>query len=55
VPAAGPHGLDLDAAGGRLFCACDAAELVVLDAASGRLRGRLPLSWTRRAPQAAAS
>src|SRR5262245_60796398 len=30
VPAAGPHGLDLDAARGQLFCACDAGKLVCL-------------------------
>jgi DNA-binding beta-propeller fold protein YncE len=35
VPAAGPHGLDLDAATGRLFCACDGKTLVVLDSRSG--------------------
>jgi hypothetical protein len=35
VAAAGPHGLDLDAATHRLFCACDAGSLVVLDAGSG--------------------
>lgn len=35
VPAAGPHGLDLDVATGRLFCACDGRALVVLDGASG--------------------
>ncbi len=35
VPAAGPHGLDLDVATGRLFCACDGRSLVVLDGASG--------------------
>ncbi len=35
VPAAGPHGLDLDLASHRLFCACDAAILVTLDARSG--------------------
>jgi DNA-binding beta-propeller fold protein YncE len=35
VPAVGPHGLDLDAATGRLFCACDGRTLVVLDGASG--------------------
>jgi DNA-binding beta-propeller fold protein YncE len=28
---AGPHGLDLDSERGRLFCACDGKELVVLD------------------------
>jgi DNA-binding beta-propeller fold protein YncE len=35
VPAAGPHGLDLDVAQRRLFCACDARQLVTLDADSG--------------------
>jgi DNA-binding beta-propeller fold protein YncE len=37
VPAAGPHGLDLDAATRRLFCACDGATLVVLDLRSGTI------------------
>jgi DNA-binding beta-propeller fold protein YncE len=37
VPAAGPHGLDLDEEGGRLFCACDAGALVTLDLRSGVL------------------
>ena len=37
VPAAGPHGLDLDATRGRLFCACDAAVLFSIEAASGRI------------------
>jgi hypothetical protein len=37
VPAAGPHGLDLDVAQGRLFCACDAGKLVCLEAHSGRV------------------
>jgi DNA-binding beta-propeller fold protein YncE len=31
IPVAGPHGLDLDGRRGRLFCACDGKELVVLD------------------------
>jgi DNA-binding beta-propeller fold protein YncE len=35
VAAVGPHGLDLDAATHRLFCACDGAALVVLDSRSG--------------------
>ena len=35
VPAAGPHGLDLDTEQRRLFCACDAKQLLTLDAASG--------------------
>jgi DNA-binding beta-propeller fold protein YncE len=37
VPAAGPHGLDLDLAADRLFCACDAGRLIVLDARTGRV------------------
>lgn len=35
VSAVGPHGLDLDAATRRLFCACDGGPLIVLDARSG--------------------
>jgi DNA-binding beta-propeller fold protein YncE len=35
VPAAGPHGLDLDAVTHRLFCACDGKMMVVLDSRSG--------------------
>lgn len=35
VPHAGPHGLDLDVARRRLFCACDAGVLVELDADTG--------------------
>ena len=42
--AAGAHGLDLDAAPGRLFCACDAGTLVTLDATSGRVLDQRPLS-----------
>lgn len=41
---AGPHGLDLDAESKRLFCACDAAKLVVLDAQSGNALATLDLS-----------
>src|SRR5262249_54396356 len=44
IPAAGPHGLDLDPATGRLLCACDAGVLVAIDAASGRVLGECPLS-----------
>ncbi len=44
VPVAGPHGLDMDGPAGRLFCACDGAELVALDAPSGWVVGRLPIS-----------
>jgi DNA-binding beta-propeller fold protein YncE len=35
VPAAGPHGLDLDVAGHRLFCACDDRRVVTLESRSG--------------------
>jgi DNA-binding beta-propeller fold protein YncE len=35
VPHAGPHGLDIDVARRRLFCACDAGVLVELDADTG--------------------
>ena len=44
IPAAGPHGLDLDPATGRLLCACDAGVLIAIDAASGRVLGDAPLS-----------
>jgi YVTN family beta-propeller protein len=39
VPAEGPHGLDLDPATGRLFCACDTGILFAIDAASGHVLG----------------
>ena len=35
VPAAGPHGLDLDSAGRRLFCACDGKRLIALGSRGG--------------------
>src|SRR5262249_26886457 len=44
VPAAGPHGLDLDPAKGRLLCACDAGALFAIDSASGRVLGEVALS-----------
>jgi DNA-binding beta-propeller fold protein YncE len=44
VPAAGPHGLELDPGTGRLLCACDAGLLFAIDAASGRVLGDVPLS-----------
>ncbi len=44
VPAAGPHGLELDPATGRLMCACDAGVLLAIDAASGRVLGDVALS-----------
>jgi DNA-binding beta-propeller fold protein YncE len=37
IPAAGPHGLDLDTETSRLFCACDGRKLVVLDSRSGQI------------------
>ena len=44
VPAAGPHGLELDVASGRLFCACDAKRLLALDARSGDVLAEAPLA-----------
>jgi DNA-binding beta-propeller fold protein YncE len=44
VSPAGPHGLELDPATGRLLCACDAGVLLAIDAASGRVLGDIPLS-----------
>jgi DNA-binding beta-propeller fold protein YncE len=46
VPAAGPHGLDLDPDTNRLFCACDASTLVTLEARTGKILGERPLSGT---------
>ncbi len=37
IPFSGPHGLDLDPARARLFCACDAGQLVTVDIASGEI------------------
>jgi DNA-binding beta-propeller fold protein YncE len=39
VPQAGPHGLDLDVARRRLYCACDAGTLLELDAHTGTVLG----------------
>ncbi len=44
IPDAGAHGLDLDPATGRLFCACDAKVLVTVEARSGTVLDRRPLS-----------
>jgi YVTN family beta-propeller protein len=44
VPAEGPHGLEVELATGRLFCACDAGVLFAIDAASGRVLGEVTLS-----------
>jgi DNA-binding beta-propeller fold protein YncE len=46
IPAAGPHGLDLDPATGRLLCACDAGVLVAIDPDSGGVVGEVALSGT---------
>jgi DNA-binding beta-propeller fold protein YncE len=46
VPAAGPHGLDLDAETGRLLCACDAGVLCAIDAGTGRVLADVGLSGT---------
>lgn len=43
VSAAGPHGLDLDPTGRRLFVACDGGLVVALDADDGRLLGTVPI------------
>jgi DNA-binding beta-propeller fold protein YncE len=44
VPAPGPHGLDFDPEHRRLFCACDAKQLVILKADSGEVLRQLELS-----------
>jgi DNA-binding beta-propeller fold protein YncE len=44
VPAAGPHGLELDPATGRLLCACDAGVLLAIEATSGDVLADVPLS-----------
>ncbi|HEY4165511.1 MAG TPA: hypothetical protein VGM96_02005 [Reyranella sp.] len=44
VPADGAHGLDFDPATRRLFCACDAGVLVVLDAGTGKVLNESKLS-----------
>lgn len=37
IPAGGPHGLDIDVKRRRLYCACDAGQLLELDADTGAL------------------
>ena len=44
IPAHGPHGLDFDPEHHRLFCACDAKRLVILEADSGKIIKQLELS-----------
>jgi DNA-binding beta-propeller fold protein YncE len=46
IPAAGPHGLDLDAAKKRLFCACDAGKLVTVGLPDGEIQTESDLSGT---------
>ena len=46
IPAAGPHGLDLDDENRRLFCACDAGKLLMIDLATGSVHGETNLSGT---------
>jgi DNA-binding beta-propeller fold protein YncE len=46
IPAAGPHGLDLDTGNSRLFCACDAARLITVAISSGEILGEAELSGT---------
>lgn len=36
IPATGPHGLDIDAEGRRLFCACDQGVLLTMDLHTGK-------------------
>ncbi len=43
IPAAGPHGLDLDPAAQRLYCACDAARLIAVDTRSGAVTGHVEI------------
>ena len=37
IPSAGPHDLDLDRFGRRLFCACDEGRLYEIDLDSGKI------------------
>ena len=57
VPAAGPHGLDIDVGGRRLICACDGERLVTLAVDTGCVLHELEISGVpdvdllqRRAP-----
>jgi len=44
VPARGPHGLELDSARRRLYCACDEGVVVPIDSDSGPTQATLELS-----------
>jgi DNA-binding beta-propeller fold protein YncE len=46
IPATGPHGLDIDLDGRRLFCACDQGGLYTVDLASGKVSHASELSGT---------
>jgi DNA-binding beta-propeller fold protein YncE len=43
IPAAGPHGLELDSEHRRLFCACDGKKLVSVDVRSGKVLAALDI------------
>jgi DNA-binding beta-propeller fold protein YncE len=43
IPAAGPHGLDLDLERQRLLCACDGKKLVSVDVRSGKVLAALDI------------
>jgi DNA-binding beta-propeller fold protein YncE len=44
ISPAGPHGLDLDVARRRLYCACDAGVLLEIHADSGEILGAQPIA-----------
>jgi len=44
VSSPGPHGLDLDGPGGRLFVACDGGDLICLGSGDGKELARVPIA-----------
>jgi DNA-binding beta-propeller fold protein YncE len=44
IPAPGPHGLDFDPELRRLFCACDAKQLIIVEADSSKVLKQVGLS-----------
>jgi DNA-binding beta-propeller fold protein YncE len=44
IPAPGPHGLDFDPELRRLFCACDAKQLIIVEADSSKVLKQVVLS-----------
>jgi hypothetical protein len=44
IPAAGPHGLDLDPLTGWLYCACDDARIIGIDPRRGAVQGEVHLT-----------